>query len=1659
TLVFDHPTPAELGRNLLERLGLGAARAAEPAAPTRTAPRDDEPIAIVGMSCRFPGGVRTPEELWALVDSGGDAISGFPADRGWDLDGLYDPDPDHPGTSYTREGGFLYDAGDFDAEFFGISPREALATDPQQRLLLELSWEAFERAGIDPATLRGSRTGVFAGIMYHDYASRLPSHSEDLEGYLAIGNTGSVGTGRIAFTFGLEGPAVSVDTACSSSLVALHLACQSLRAGESTLALAGGVTVLSSPFTFIDFSRQRALSPDGRSKAFSAAADGTGWAEGAGMLLVERLSDARRNGHPVLAVVRGSAVNQDGASNGLTAPSGPSQQRVIRAALDSAELSAADVDAVEAHGTGTALGDPIEAEALLATYGTGHSADRPLWLGSLKSNIGHTQAAAGAGAVIKMVMAMRHGVLPRTLHVAEPSPYVDWSSGALSLLTEPVEWPEADRPRRAGVSSFGVSGTNAHVILEQPPRPEPQPEPAPEAPAPAVVPARPEGTAAPALPFLLSAKSEPALRSQAERLLAHLARLPAGHTPADVAYSLATTRSALEHRVAVVADDPREALGALVRGESAAGAVRGVAAPRGKAVFVFPGHGSQWVGMATELLETSPVFRARFEECADALAPYVDWAPAEALADAAMLERVEVVQPLLWAVMVSLAALWRSCGVEPSAVVGHSQGEVAAACVAGALSLADGARAAALRSRAISGLPEGAMVSVALPVDQVAERLAERWPGLLSVAVVNGPSAVVVSGDVGACEELFAGYEAEGVRVRRLPAAQAGHSPHIELLRDTLLTDLAPVVPRPPEVPFYSTVTGGLLEEGTPLDAAYWYRNMREPVRFDRVTGALLEGGHDLFVEVSPHPVLAIGIEQGIEQAGAGAVVVSTLRRGEGGLARFHAVLGEAWTHGAGVDWRAVFAGYGAGAVELPTYAFQRQRYWLEAPEAAGPAVAAADEADAAFWRAVDSGEPEALADTLGLADSGALADLLPALAAWRSEHREEARLRALSYHVVWRPASEPPPAALSGTWLVVHPADRAGDPLVDASVRTLAGRGARAVPVAGGGPGDDPATLAARIAEAAGDAPVEGVLSLLALDGDGTGRAALTGTLLLVRALADTVGKTRLWALTQGAVAADGADAVPHPERAQVWGLGRTAALEHPELWGGLVDLPADPDQRALDRLAGLLAQPGDEDQFAIRASAVLVRRLVRPAADRTASDRTPAAWAPRGTVLVTGADGEMGAHAARWLAREGAEHLVLVGGRAAGGPADPALTEELAAAGVRVTPLAAGLADREALAAELARATDGSPLTAVVHAAEPGRSAALAEADEAALADGLGVRVAGAAVLDELLADQPLDAFVLFSSTAGVWGSAGRAAVAAADAYLDALAARRRHRGLPATSVAWGLWAGVGGGPEETPEDRERRALLRRRGLAETEPGRALAALRPALARQDTAVVLAEVEWDRFAAAFAAVRAGTLIDELPEARRALAQPGDPSAADGTPGASGLAAELAGLPEADQRRRLLDLVRGEIAVVLGHASAAAIGAERPLKELGVDSLAAVTLRNRLGAATGLRLPATLIFDHPTPAAVAAFVRTQVVPDAGEDEEASLDAELDRISALAATDDETARARIAGHLKALLSQLDGPREPEEGDGSLADRLDAASDDDIFGFIDRELGTA
>ncbi|WP_431772426.1 type I polyketide synthase [Streptomyces cucumeris] len=1518
--------------------------------------RGHEPIAVVSMSCRFPGGVRTPEELWELLVAGRDTVTGIPGDRGWDTGRLTE-------GGVPCQGAFIDGAADFDAGFFAVSPHEAVAMDPQQRLLLQAAWEAVERAGIDPASLRATPTGVFAAAIDQGYAQLGAGAPETVQGFLMTGNSMSVTSGRVAYALGLEGPAVTVDTACSASLVAVHQAARALRDEECSLALAAGVTVMSRPSVFTEFSRQGAMSADGRCKPFSATADGTGWGEGVGVLLLERLCDARRNGHPVLAVLRGSSVNQDGASNGLTAPNGPSQQRVIQAALADAGLAPADVDAVEAHGTGTTLGDPIEADALIATYGRNRPAERPLWLGSLKSNIGHTQAAAGVAGVIKTVLALRHGMLPRSLHITEPTPHVDWSAGSVALLTEATPWPETGRPRRAGVSSFGMSGTNAHLILEQAPDPRAvdpgaQESPAPEVTTPAVV------------PCLLSGRTAAALRDQAVRLRARLDGT-AGARPVDIGFSLATTRTAFEHRAVVLAADRTELLAgvsALIH-EDTAPVVTGHAerVPTGRIAWVFPGQGAQWSGMGRELLDASPEFAASVDACEEALSGLVDWSLRDVLRGApgaASLDRVDVVQPALFAMMVSLAALWRSWGVEPDAVVGHSQGEIAAAVVAGALSLEDGAKAVALRSRAVAALSgDGGMVSLALPLAGARELIAP-WTERLSIAAVNGPAAVVVSGDRAALDELVASCATRDIRARTLPVDYASHSAQVEHVHDGLLTALADITPAVPRVPLYSTVTGERLDTAG-MDAAYWYRNLRETVRFDTAVRSLVREGHRVFLEVSPHPVLTVPVQDIAEDTDAAdTLVTGTLRRDEGGPRRALTSAAELWVHGTPVDWRAVYGRSGARRIDLPTYPFQQRRHWLQ-PSA--PAMPPAGD-DAPFWDLVERGDVTEAADALAV-DAEALGRVLPALGDWHRRRATATVADSWRYRVDWRPVPDPPAITLTGRWLVVLPPGHGTDTTGRDVLRALTDHGATVVTAEPHATADRTA-LAAVLAAAAEGQPVTGVLSLLALDAQPhpdhpalpTGTAL---TLALVQAMGDLGMTAPLWCATTGAVSTGPADPPTAPRQALVWGTGMVAALEHPRRWGGLVDLPVRLDDRARERLCAALGGAGDEDQLAVRSAGLLARRLVR--APR-ASARPGRSWRPRGTVLLTGGTGAVGPHLVRWLARGGAEHLVLPGRRGPDTPGAAELTAELARLGTRLTLPVCDLSDRtqtEALLAGLD--AQGTPVTAVVHAAAHIALAPLDAMPLEAFERIVAAKAAGAGHLDALL-DRELDAFVLFSSIAGVWGSGDHGAYAAANAYLDALAQHRRARGLTATTVDWGIWRADNPAAPAAEGPVADLFNLEEHGLPRIDPDTAIAALQQILDDDDTLITVADVDWPRFTEVFTSSRRSPLLTGVPEARRALAAPDTAAAA---PAASELRQRLTALSPGERSRLLLDLVRTHAAAVLGHDSTDTVPPAKAFQELGFASLTAVELRNRLNTASGLRLPSTVVFDHPSATALA----------------------------------------------------------------------------------------
>ncbi|WP_410604665.1 type I polyketide synthase [Amycolatopsis sp. lyj-90] len=1418
-----------------------------------------EPVAIIGMGCRYPGGADSPEALWELVADGRDAVSEFPADRGWNLAELFHPDPDHRGTSYAREGGFLHEAAEFDPEFFGISPREALAMDPQQRLLLQISWEAIERAGLDASALKGSATGVFAGIMYHDYGTGVTELPEGVEGFLGTGTAGSVLSGRVAYTFGFEGPAVSVDTACSSSLVAVHLAAQALRAGECSLALAGGATVMAVPDTFVEFSRQRGLAPDGRCKSFGAGADGTGWGEGAGVLVLEKLSDAVRNGHRVLAVVQGSAVNSDGASNGLTAPNGPSQQRVIRAALAGAGLSTSDIDVVEAHGTGTKLGDPIEADTLLATYG--RDREVPLYLGSVKSNLGHTQAAAGVAGIIKMVEALRRGELPRTLHADEPSPHVAWDSGAVELLTEHRPWPETGRPRAAAVSSFGISGTNSHVILRQAPEPAPAVEHLPRA----------------RVPWVLSARSEATLPELADRL-----RQTGGH-PADLAWSLATGRAALPYRAVVTGADEEEllaGLGALARGESAPGVVTGRAGS-GKLAFLCTGQGAQRLAMGTALSSAFPVFGEAFARVAERLDAHTGFELAEILSceDQTRIDRTDVAQPALFAFEVAMAELVRSWGVEPDFLLGHSIGELTAAYLAGVWSLDDAARLVAARGRLMQAQPSGG-VMVALQATEAELDL----PAGVSIAAINGPSSVVLSGEEAAVTALLEAFP--GRRTKRLSVSHAFHSAMMDGMLDDFREVAESVTYAEPRIP---------LASGDVRDPEYWVRQVREPVRFADGIATLHARGVRRFVEIGPDASLtALGAD-----CVADGTFIATQRKDRDEAAAADLARARLFTAGVRLDWDGILGG--GARVDLPTYPFRRDRFWLAAADRSTPP--------------------------------------------------------ARRYEVVWRPIE---PVPTSEAWTVYAPESSAW---AEAAAKAL----------------DAPL-----VTEVPDTGPV------LAFPADGAALAAL---------LRDTPAK--VWCATgDPGVAA----------------VARVAAIEQPRRWGGCVTLPEQPDDGAVARLREVLGGP--EDEVAIREDGIFARRFV-PAAPVPAEE-----WTTSGTALVTGGTGALGALVAERLIRAGTDHVVLLSRRGEDAPGAAELRERLEGLGARVDIHACDAADRDALSTVVTGLED---LRVVVHTAGVLDDALLDDATPERFEAVARPKVTGARNLREITKD--LDALVLFSSVAGVLGNGGQAAYAAANAELDTLAAQWRAEGVKALSIAWGPWA-EGGMAEDVDE------AVRRKGLRPMTPEAAAEEFVRAIAADDTCVTVADFDWPSF---FEDFRAAPMLAELPRPETAAAE---------APVAD-LRSRLAGLIEPEQRRLLLKVARETVARVLGHPDTSAIGPDRAFTELGFDSLTAVELRNRLDAATGLAVPATLVFDHPTPQALAAYLWQELAAADGADsaDTADVDDLLDGLeAALGRLDpggDEHARA--GERLRKLAERLDGPG------------FTPSSDDELFAFIDQQLG--
>ena len=1526
----------------------------------------DDPVAVVGLACRLPGGVQSAEGLWELVSGGVDAVGGFPIDRGWDLEGLFDADPDAVGKTYARAGAFVADAGGFDAGFFGISPREAQSIDPQQRVLVEVCWEALETAGIDPTALVGTSTGVFVGAWAQLYGT---GKSESAEGYAMTGTATSVASGRVAYLLGLQGPAITVDTACSSSLVATHLACQSLRNGETTLALAGGVTIMTTPAPFTEFARQRGLAPDGRCKAFAAAADGTGWGEGAAVLVLERLSDAQRQCHPVLAVIAGSAVNQDGGSNGLTAPNGPAQQCVITQAAANAGLTLDQVDVVEAHGTGTVLGDPIEAGALIATYGAHHSREYPLWVGSVKSNIGHTQAAAGAAGIIKMISALHHGVLPPTLHVDAPSSHIDWSTGTVRLLTESTPWPDTDHPRTAAVSSFGISGTNAHLIVQEPPAP------------PAAAPATAAVWAPLRVIWPVSARSGPALAAQAGRLHRHLSEHPELDLT-EVAYSLATTRAHHSYRAAIVGQPDRhdcrgqllDALYALATDRPHPRLTRRHLGGRpGKTVFVLPGQGSQYPGMGAELYQRHPAFAAALDEVCAALGRDLDVALREVMfaapgsPAAELLQQTAYAQPALFAWGVAMHAVLVDAGVTPDYLIGHSIGELTAAYLAGVWSLADAAALVAARGRLMQACAQGAMIAVGATEHQITTLL-ERYPDT-AIAAINSPTSVTIAGPNCQIDRIREHCTAQQLRVTTVRVGRAFHSPAMDPALPEFAAIAAGLTFNTPTTAILSNLTGKLATPDQHASADYWTQQLRQPVRFGDSITTLLGNGQHIFVELSPHPVLAPAITDILAQHPdrTGSAVITTVHRDRSDLDTVANAIAELHTHGHSPSWHSLYPH--TNSVSLPTYPFQHQPFWLTATADEGCAPA-----QGALWKAVDDDAVETVAEVLGISDAHdgvPLKTVVRALREWRSRVEVQSMANSVRYRVGWKeviPNASPPTRR---RWLFLTFAEQSDNEWITG----LSARCAEDIEMLIVEPSDlEGNSLSALLANAATRTNYDGIVSFMGADErphrDFPGvSVGLFSTLRVAQAHCDAQPKIPLWVITQGAVSVSTDDSPPSPSQSAVWGLGQSVCLEHPDHWGGLIDLPRTATPQSIGHLHAVLTCAQSEDQLAIRRLGVKARRLVEAPLplDRLERART---WKPSGTALVTGATGRLGKHVVRWLAEAGADHVVVVSRNAAQHPQSAELQKELNAVGVSVTPVSVDVADRSALSIALTdiRRAHG-PIRTVVHAAAAIAANTVSRTTAEEFFSSYPAKALGANNLAELLEDEPPDTFILFSSAASTWGGARQGCYAAANSHLDALAARLRSNGHTAVSASFGLWADESGAPQEILDS------FKRLGINPIRPKTALAALQQAIEANDTVITIADVSWDRFLPAYTTRRSASLLTELGSRANTSTAGGSTSTAN----IERLWAQLPTQTTEQQLHTLTTLVTSATATVLAHSDPATLDPDQAFRDLGIDSLTALELRSALARSTGLTLPPSLIFDHRTPTALAQHMITLLV--------------------------------------------------------------------------------
>ena len=1545
--------------------------------PTGQAPR----FAVIGYAARFPGAPDT-DRFWDMLRAGRDAISEVPGDR-WDVDEFFDAEPGTPGKVVTRRAGFVDDATGFDAPFFGMSTREVRLMDPQHRLLLETAWRAVEHSGIAPTSLAGSNTGVFVGLATHDYLGMASDELTypEIEAYMAIGTSNAAAAGRISFRLGLQGPAVAVDTACSSSLVAIHQACQALRLGECDLALAGGANVLLTPATMITFSSAHMLAPDGRCKTFDAAADGYVRGEGCGVIVVKRLEDALRDGDRIRAVIRGSAINQDGASGGLTVPNGVAQQRVITDALNRAGVDPADVGYLEAHGTGTSLGDPIEAQAAGAVLGAGRPADRPLLIGSVKTNIGHLEAAAGIAGVIKVILSLENEMLPRHLNFEKPSPHIPWDRLAVEVVTDPVPWERNGQPRIAGVSSFGFAGTNAHVILEEAPPAGPLMDPAA---GPATITAAEPEAAYRLLP--LSARTPAALATLAEHYRSWLAEHPEA-TLADVCHTAGTARAHLEHRAALVVDSKDaalELLGALADDRPAPGLVRGESHESPKTAWLFTGQGSQYPGMARELFDTEPVFADTLRQCADAVADVLEKPLLDVIFGSSdeELRQTSAAQPALFAVEMGLARLWQSWGLEPDVVLGHSVGQYSAACVAGVFDLADGARLMAERGRLFASLPAGGRMVAVFTAPERVEALTDEFP-TLSVAAYNGANTVL-SGPADDLAQATSGLAAAGVRCDWLDTSHAFHSALLDPILDEFESFAAQFEVNQPQRILIDNRTGAALGRSVKLDGTYWRRHARQPVEFAKSVRTLAEMNCKVLVEIGPRPVLTAAALGAWPDPATTPRVIASLRPTTADHRQITEALADAYVLGHLPHFAALRRPQ-ARKLDLPTYPFERRQYWfsdgrdgtadsVEPQRRSGPRTEAVG--------LLEDGRIAELAALLDSADDQQTVAVLNKLAAQHNQQRTTQAITDDRYEIQWQEVSSlrPSPSA-SATWVLVgDPA--AAQPLID----VLTARGQRCESVALPASDADAEQLAAALRTLAEDGSAVRVVHLAALDANASAAAGpsmrsllrmqhrtLSGTRRLFRAAAAAELRSPIWLVTRGAQHATDADTVA-PEQSCLWGFGRAAALELPQLWGGLADLAADRDTaphewaRLIDLIGSAPDSAAREDQVAIRDQAVLVPRLVRRTG-RPAADPLP--LRDDATYLVTGGLGAIGLEIAGYLATHGAGHLVLTSRRAPDDATAQRIDALRAQHGCTVQVITADVADAHDVARLMAGiAADLPPLAGIVHAAGEVGTTPLSALDDAETDRVFAGKVWGAWHLSETAADLKLDFFLSTSSIASVWGGFGQTAYGAANAFLDGLSWHQRDQGIAGISVNSGPWsAGMA--------DEQSRARLAQRGVQTLSPADALAGLADVATTTSGHGVVARIDWARFLPLYQQAGQRAFLAEMQHGLPA--QP----VATGPSGKTALVEKLTNAPVQQRRTLLIDHLRDAVAEVT-RIDADEIREDAGFFDLGMDSLMAVELRQRIEQAVGAQIPATLAMDHPRLSDVADYLLADVLGLSGQ---------------------------------------------------------------------------